>query len=926
MDPSRFAKLRAILPHARELDPADRSAYLEEACAGDDALRREVEELLALDARNDLLRTGGPMLQAGGDALDGWLDPARDAPPETVGVYRIREELGRGGMGVVYRAEQTEPLRREVALKLVKRGMDTDAVIARFQAERQTLALMDHPNIARVLDAGATGDGRPYFVMELVRGEPITRFCDRSTLGPSQRLDLFLEVCRALQHAHQRGVVHRDIKPSNVMAFSTAEGIRVKVIDFGIAKAIEDPVPGATIVTRAGQLLGTPEYMSPEQAGIVDHPVDTRTDVYSLGALLYELLSGRRPYRFRRYSVEEIQRTFREQDPLRPSTAITTEEDAEVDDRTPTDASSSAEIGRLRGRTPERLRRELSGDLDNIVLMAMRKDPERRYASVDALAADIHRYRKGLPVLARADSWAYRASKFARRHALSVTFASVAVAFLLGFAVYSSLQSAKIARERDRAVRAEKEANTQAERAASETKTAREVSDFLVGLFEVADPEQARGKTITAREILEEGAQRVDTELADQPVVRARLMYTIAEVYQNLGLGDEAQEKADEALRLRRQALGEQDPQVAESLVQKASLLRDAGKPQDAIPLLEQALAIQRAAYGDEAPPIDATLYELASVKQDLGQYEESIALFRQVLALDRKLLPEDDPQIAESINNLAVALSGYGAYAEAESLYRESLAMNERLRGEDHPEVATSMANLANLVFNHGDREEGVALARKALEIRRRVLGNEHPHTAIAAGNLGIKLDIMGQHEEAERLLRESLAIKQKTQGERHPSTAHAWILLGLSQLRQEKFAAAETSFRSALDIYREALPPGHNSTARALEGLGRALMGQNRWSEAKPLLEEALTIRRKALPSGHRELCDSLLRLGQYHLHVGNAAKAEPLLVEAYAGYVEAFGEEDAKSRETASTLAAVYTKLGDTERAKKFSRLAG
>jgi serine/threonine protein kinase/Tfp pilus assembly protein PilF len=922
MDSARYAKIRSVLLKARQLGLAERPAFLERACRGDDDLRREVEELLSHDsAPPGFLRTGGVLEAVGLDAFDSPDDAEDEPPPPRIGRYLIGEELGRGGMGVVYRAEQAEPLRRDVALKLIKRGMDTDAVIARFQAERQTLALMDHPNIASVLDAGATDDGRPYFVMELVLGERITTFCDEHTLAAPARLDLFLEVCRAVQHAHQRGIVHRDLKPSNVMAFSTDEGTRIKVIDFGIAKTIEEPLPGHTLMTRAGQLLGTPEYMSPEQAGIVNHPVDTRTDVYSLGAVLYELLSGRQPYHFARYTFEEIQRTFREHDPLRPSTAIS---DDGGPDREPTDASTSDEIGRRRGSTVDRLRRELSGDLDNIVLMAMHKDPERRYPSVDALAEDIRRHRTGRPVHARADSWQYRSSKFVRRNILPVSLATVALAFLLGFSIYTAVQSARIARERDRAVRAEAEAKIQAERAQSEAATAREISDFLVSLFEVSDPGESRGREITAREILEQGAARIDEELTGQPVVRARLLFSIGEVNQKLGLYDAAREQLDEALRIRRAELGDKHPEVAESLVQRAWLYRDTGHALESLPLLQEALAIQRAAYGEEHVAINTTLYHQASAYEDLGEFEKAIDLYRRILALDQKLLPEDDPQLGESMNNLAVALSGWGEYDEAESLYRESLAYNRRVLGEDHPEVATSMANLSNLLFTNFDREEGLAMAKEAFEIRRRVLGEEHPHTAIAAGNLGIKYYSVGRHAEAEQLLRSSLATKQKAQGERHPSTAHAWILLGLSQLGQENFAAAEASFGTSVDIYREAMPEGHNSTARALEGLGRALMGQGRLDEAEPLFLEALAIRREALSPGHRELCDSLTRLGQLRTRQGALTEAEPLFLEAYAALLENFGSDDDRTRSAASELVELYRARGDAERVAAYEAL--
>jgi serine/threonine protein kinase/tetratricopeptide (TPR) repeat protein len=916
LDSERFARLREIVLRVRDAAPETRVPLLDELCAGDEGLRREAEELLARDRKEDsgLLRTAAPLVGADEDAF------ARGSEgsglPERIGPYHLREELGRGGMGVVVRAEQYEPLRREVALKLIKRGMDTDAVISRFMAERQALARMQHPNIARVLDAGATEDGRPYFVMEYVPGAPITRFCDEETLDSRQRIELFLEVCRAVQHAHQRGVLHRDLKPSNILAYRGDDGIRVKVIDFGIAKAFEDPIDGATAMTRAGQLLGTPDYMSPEQAGITGAEVDTRSDVYSLGAVLYVLLSGRRPYSFERYTLEEVQKTFREKGLLRPSTALSTPSTASTDEEGTTE--SAADIGARRGCSASQLRRQLEGDLDNIVLMAMHKEPDRRYASVDALADDIRRYRTGQTVRARPDRLGYRLGKFLRRNRAVVGLATAAVLALVTFAISTSVQSRRIAKQRDRAVAAEQKAHLEAQ-------TAKQVSDFLVGLFEVSDPDESKGEQITAREILDAGAKRLDTELESQPLVRARLKHTIGAVYQNLGLYAEADSQLAQSLALRRKELGDRSAEVAESLVQRAWLLRDEGKSEEALPYLQKALGIQREIYGEEDPVIDTTLYQLASTWEDLGDLERAIPLFRQVLVLDRRLLDPDDPQIGESMNNLAVALDSYGSYAEAESLYRESLADYRRVLGPVHPEVATTLANLSNLLFNTGKREEGIEMGEKALAMRRKIFGDEHPHTAIAAGNLGIKYYVMKRYPEAERLLHESLEVKQRTQGERHPSTAHAWLLLGLCELGQEHWAKAEHCFSTSRDIFEEVYPEGHNSVARALDGLGRAYMGEGRDREAEPILRKALALRERFLPEGHRERCDSLLHYGEALMRLGRMDEAETHLTEGYEALKKSFGPDSDRTRKAASILAEFYDEKGDAAQAATYRAAA-
>ena len=475
--------LKAILLEARTLNGAARAVYLDRVCDGNPSLREEIDSLLGFEsAVPSVLDDGGlldrlhanastpgddsPTLDldvsaafAAAELASGGAGYALNVPREPIGPYRLVELIGEGGMGVVYRAEQTEPIRREVALKLIRRGLDTDRVVARFDSERQALARMEHPSIARVLDAGASADGRPYFVMELVQGAPITDYCDRQKLTLRDRIKLAIAVCHAVQHAHQKGIIHRDLKPSNILVASQ-DGTHVpKVIDFGIAKAIEDPLTDYTLLTRVGQFIGTPDYMSPEQAGVLDVDVDTRTDVYALGVLLYELLSGRRPHQFERRTQDEVQAVLRDQEPERPSTCLSTRPLRRRRPTTALDAEALARIADSRRTTSEKLRRQLAGDLDNIVLKAMQKEPARRYGSIEQLADDLQRYLDGKPVLARPDTWTYRTSKFVRRHAVGVGVAAAAAIMLVTFAVVMAVQSARIARERDRALVAEQRAH-----------------------------------------------------------------------------------------------------------------------------------------------------------------------------------------------------------------------------------------------------------------------------------------------------------------------------------------------------------------------------------------------------------------------------------------------------------------------------------
>ena len=463
--------------------------------------------------------------------------------------YKLLEELGSGGMGVVYKAEQIKPVKRTVALKIIKLGMDTKQVVARFETERQALAVMDHPNIAKVFDGGATETGRPYFVMEIVRGLPITEYCDKHKLTTRERLELLTHVCQAIQHAHQKGVIHRDLKPSNILVMVQEDKPVPKIIDFGIAKAIEHRLTERTLFTEQGQLIGTPEYMSPEQAEMSGLDVDTRTDIYSLGVMLYELLVGVLPFdpkTLRSASFGEIQRIIREKEPPKASTRLSTLGDTQTS------------IAEHRKADPSSLRKELKGDLDWITMRAMAKDRTQRYASASELEADIERYLRHEPVVAGPPSTIYRIRKYIKRHKVGVAAAALVILAILIGITGTSIGLFK-------AVRAEKKAREEAE-------TAQQVSDFLVELFKVSDPSEARGNTVTAREILDKGADKIDRELKDEPLVRARLMNTMGEVYHSLGLYNDAQALLEKGLAIREQSLDPVDPAVAESLTALGNL------------------------------------------------------------------------------------------------------------------------------------------------------------------------------------------------------------------------------------------------------------------------------------------------------------------------------------------------------------------
>jgi tetratricopeptide (TPR) repeat protein len=738
-------------------------------------------------------------------------------------------------MGVVYKAEQVEPVQRRVALKIIKLGMDTRQVVARFESERQALAVMDHPNIAKVLDAGATETGRPYFVMELARGIPITDYCDRHKLSTRERLQLFIGVCQAVQHAHQKGVIHRDLKPSNILVVIQDDRPVPKIIDFGIAKATDHRLAQRTLFTEQGQLIGTPEYMSPEQAEMSGLDVDTRTDIYSLGVILYELLVGALPFdagKLRSAAFGEIQRIIRETEPPKASTRLSTLKE------------TKAEIAEKRGTDPGSLVRMLRGDLDWITLKAMAKDRTRRYSTASELAAEVERHLRHEPVTAGPPSAAYRMGKYVRRHKLGVAAAAgVLLAILVGTAgtTIGFL----------RAVRAE-------EKALEEAATANRVSDFLVDLFKVSDPGEARGNTITAREILDRGAKKVEEELAGQPLIQARLMDTMGQVFHSLGLFNQALPLLKSALETRRNAMGNQNLEVAASLQSYGFLLIAKGDYAAAEPLLEESLAVRQELLGKNHPDVATSLANLGELGYVKGDLEQAEKFFRESLDIRRRTLGSEHIELSNSLNDLAMTLKATGAYEEAEPLYRESLAMRQKLLGSDHPAIAQSLNNLGMFLYQlflnkKNDGVEAERLLRQALEMNRRMLGNEHPEVSTNLNNLALLLREKGDHDQAIVLFREVAEIDRKNLGNEHPYVANTMKNLAAALVRKGDYTSAEGLFRQAIEIQRKTFAEKSWQIAATKLLLGACYTGAKRYPEAEPLLLEAYPIIEKAFGTSH-------------------------------------------------------------------------
>ncbi|MGD8868583.1 MAG: serine/threonine-protein kinase [Gemmatimonadales bacterium] len=742
--------------------------------------------------------------------------------PQRIGPYRLLQVLGEGGMGQIFEAEQTEPVRRRVALKLIKLGMDTRQVVARFEAERQALAVMEHPNIAKVLDAGATEMGRPYFVMELVRGIPLTDYCDTHKLSTRERLELFLRVCHAIQHAHQKGVIHRDLKPSNVLVMEQDGQPTPKVIDFGIAKAISQQLTERTLVTQFGQAIGTPAYMSPEQADASGLDVDTRTDIYSLGIMLYELLVGRLPIDPAEVGVPVFiaRLVARETDPLTPSA------------RFGSLAEQAKTIARLRHSDTSALRRELKGDLDWIVMKAMEKDRSRRYETANGLAMDIQRYLNSEPVVARPPSASYRIGKFVKRHRVPVAAAALLlVSLIAGMGVTAAALM--------RATRAER-------RAAQEAEAANQVADFLVGLFKVSNPSEALGNTITAREILDKGAERIATELDDQPVVQARMMETMGLVYLDLGLYDTSRRLLEEAVTLREAEFGSDSPELATSLGRLAELNREEGNYARAESLYMRTLAIhERHAdeIGDSA--LAVTLSGVGALYWSQARYDEAEPVLQRARRLYEDVLGPDHPSVANILSSLAVVHWARGEYAEAEPLLERSLEIRERTLGPDHPETAGTLNNLGALHWTLKQYDEAERFYLRAKEIYERTMGPDHPLTAAAYNNLGETYWALGRYGESNAYFMRALSIKQQVLAADHPSLAIT--LNGLANLRRDEGNAseAEALYKRALGIRERVFGPESGQVVETLTDYATLLRAQSRDDEAARLEERVAAIR---------------------------------------------------------------------------------
>ena len=841
LKPDSWSRAQALFKAVLQRDAAQRPAFLAEACDGDTQLKAQIEQLLVAHERaKEAMKT--PVF--GGQAPIDQLVVAPATVGDRIGGYLLRDILGEGGFAVVYLAEQTEPIRRQVALKIIKLGLDTKEVIARFQAEQQALALMNHPGIARVFESGATESGRPYFVMELVNGRPITEYCDSNNLDLADRLELFVAVCRAIQHAHHKGIIHRDLKPSNVLVADNGHA-QVKVIDFGIAKAIDQQLTEKTIFTERGQFVGTPEYMSPEQAETSGHDVDTRTDIYSLGVLLYELLTGTTPFdptTLRAGGYAGIQRIICEEEPPRPSTRLSTLGNALIG------------VARRRHAEPQALGRFVRGDLDWIVMKAIEKDRTRRYETANSLAMDIERYLSHQPVLASPPSPAYKLRKFIRRHRLGVTAGALVTAALLTGLTLAMIGLLQARRDRDRLQEAltmtqaaEADANRQA-------RIAQAVNVFLNDdLLAAVDPRNTPDREITVREVLDAAAEKIEGQFNDEPLVEASIRATLGKTYLSLGQYEAAEPHLVEALRLRSGELGREHLETLTVMSELGALYWSQSRYDKAEPLQTEALEIHRRVLGRDDPETLTAMNNLANLYEELGRYDEAEPLHREALETRRRLLGPEHPKTLISMINLAALYEVQDRYDDAEPLYVDALEIQRRVLGDEHPDTLSCMSNLALLYKRQQRIDEAEPLYLKSLEIKKRVLGEEHPSVLVSMHNLAAMYKSLDRYEEAESFFERTLEIARRTLGPEHAHTLYFTNSLAVVYETQGRADEAERLFAGAASMARRSLPEGHWYRGLFLCGHGRCLVTLRRYDEAESVLQEGYQILEVALGADH-------------------------------------------------------------------------
>jgi serine/threonine-protein kinase len=940
MPPPRWEQIEAYFEDAIALPLPERRAFLERLAAQDPELHAEVVSLLAAHADADGYFEG---------LSDRFVSPLMAkleqevGLPERVGPYRIVRKLGVGGMSVVYLAERDDgQFQQEVALKLI-RSSQAEKHARRFLGERQILASLNHPHIARLFDGGVAEDGRPYFVMEYVDGVPLDAYCDQQRLPIRERVRLLLTVAEAVQYAHQNLIIHRDLKPSNILVAGAAgqpmQQAQVKLLDFGIAKLLgaEGETP---LHTRTGARWMTPEYAAPEQ--VRGEAVTTATDVYQLGVVLYKLLTGHRPYRLEDASTYEMERAVCEQPPTRPSTIVARSE--EIRRGETTTYVTPEQVSHDRATDVAALRETLAGDLDAIVLKALRKEPGARYATVDAFADDLRRFLNGHAVAARRGTRRYRMHKFIQRHRWGVAAAAAVLLLIIGFA---SLYAVRITQERNRAQ--------------LEAEKAQAVSEFLISVFEQSDPDEARGDTATAQVLLARGARRVEQALARQPRVQAQMLRTVGRVYEGLGSYAEAEQYLERALALHRQQPGGPAGEMAETLRYLAGVYTSQGRLAAAAPLYEEAVMLwrdvpgpqekeaetlveqaaflqqrndldaaeallaeardmQRDLFGTEHEDLARTLTRLGDLRAEQDDYAAAVQNYEDALAMARRLLGERHPIAITTLGNLAGIRMRQGRYAAADSLYTRTLDLQRQVLGPAHPDVAKALNNLALLREHRGDLDAAEVLQRQALAIKREHLGASHPSLAVAYVNLAGLVEMQGDLTAAEALYRQALQIDEAVYGSRHPEVAADRTRLGAVLHAQGQRAEARTHLEQALAIW-ETAPDERIRRSTTLLAYARLLRDERAHDRAEALAREAVQLRAAVLDEGHWGIAEARGEVGAALAARGRPAEATSLLVASREVLAEQFGAAHPRTQRIARYLAALQETRANESAAEAF-----
>lgn len=867
-------KLETIFAEAVELhDPVQQRDYIDSACQDNTLLRNRVGALIEANRRAASFMTEPAGIFDLEDFEATTNEPIGEQPGDVVGRYELVEQIGEGGMGTVFLARQTEPVKRNVALKVVKPGLDTKEVVARFESERQALALMDHPHIARAFDAGATPSGRPFFVMEHVQGQSISEYCNDQKLSTRERLELFIPVCEAIQHAHHKGIIHRDIKPHNVLVATANNRAIPKVIDFGIAKATDQRLTEKTLQTRLGQFIGTPAYMSPEQAGMTTVDIDTRSDVYSLGATLYELLTGVAPFDIEELKTkpsQEICRVIREETPVQPSAAISTNKDAKA-----------TAVARARRATPAELKSTISGDLDWIVMRALEKDRDRRYATAASLADDIQRYLRNEAIVARPPTIGYQVQKFIARNRLAVASALTVASTLILAACISAAFGVSAMRSRN-------VAEKQTKIAEREKASLLGVVQFMNnGLFDQANPLEEPNRNVTLRYVLDRAAQRLANKHSLRPDVEAAVRTTLGQTYRGLGEYRQSHTHLRRARDLYLEQHGPNDRKTATAENELAQTCLALAEFEEAKSSLDQAMWIAK--HLDDTALRLETMQLLASYYESNGESQEAESLLTEVLKTHEAMAGRKDPKTYEAMANLAYVYQSQGRHNEALPLLTEA---HDGLQTMDHwhPSTLQAAASLARLYTVQGNVDQAEKLYEKTIERLETLLGADNSQTMTAKHGLGLVYVSRKQFAEASRLLSEVLQSQREHLGSGHPSTLTTMHNLALLHARLGNTEEAKFLYEDELKGQRELHGPDHNATRETVSALAFFYMNQSNFSEAIPHYEALTNSLRKSPVVEHRAVMSQTM-LGLCRHKTGEHAGAKEDLAAALADCMESF-----------------------------------